>query len=180
MDSREKYIIEGLQSGRESAYRQLFEMYYQQLVVFACKYLEDLEGARDIVQECYLHMYESRASITIQTSLKSYLFTAVRNRCLNQLKHANVKEKYSKSIQSAENISAQDPDGIMDAVELEARIYEIVSALPEKCRQIFIMSRVDGKKNPEIASELNLSIRTVETQISKAIRALRIKLLEQR
>ena len=178
MDSREKHIIEGLQSGRESAYRQLFEMYYQQLVVFAYKYLQDLEAARDIVQECYLHMYETRASISIQTSLKAYLFTSVRNRCLNQVKHEQVREKYRQSIRSEFNPTDQDPDGMMDAVELEARIYDIVSSLPGKCRQIFVMSRVDGKKNQEIAGELNLSVRTIETQISKALKSLKDKLLK--
>ena len=69
---------------------------------------------------------------------------------------------------------------IMDALELEARIYEIVSTLPEKCRQIYIMSRVDGKRNREIATELNLSIRTVETQISKALKSLKDSLLPLR
>ena len=75
-----------------------------------------------------------------------------------------------------------DPDleEIMDALELEARIYEIVSTLPEKCRQIYIKSRVDGKRNREIATELNLSIRTVETQISKALKSLRDNLLPLR
>ncbi len=75
-----------------------------------------------------------------------------------------------------------DPDleEIMDALELEARVYEIVSTLPEKCRQIYIMSRVDGKRNREIATELNLSIRTVETQISKALKFLKDSLLPLR
>lgn len=178
MDPWEKDIIEGLQSGRESAYRQLFEMYYQQLVVFAYKYLQDLEAARDIVQECFLQIYESRRSISIHTSLKSYLFTAVRNRCLNQLKQKKVKEKYRNSIRSEVNISELDLEEMIEAVELEEAIYKVVAGLPERCKQIFTMSRVDGKKNHEIASELNLSIRTVETQISKALKSLKNKLLK--
>ena len=177
MESKEKYIIEGLRSGRESAYRQLFDQYYQKLVVFAYKYLDDLESARDIVQEFYLYLYESRQSISIQTSLKSYLYSAVKNRCLNQVKHEQVKEKHRNMRRSEANVSDPDLEEIMDAVELEARVYEIVSKLPEKCRQIYIMSRVDGKRNREIADELNLSIRTVETQISKALKSLKDSLL---
>lgn len=177
MESKEKYIIEGLRSGRESAYRQLFDQYYQKLVVFAYKYLDDLESARDIVQEFYLYLYESRQSISIQTSLKSYLYSAVKNRCLNQIKHEQVKEKHRNMRRSEANVSDPDLEEIMDAVELEARVYEIVSKLPEKCRQIYIMSRVDGKRNREIADELNLSIRTVETQISKALKSLKDSLL---
>ena len=180
MESKEKYIIEGLRSGRESAYRQLFDQYYQKLVVFAYKYLEDLESARDIVQEFYLYLYESRHSISIQISLKSYLYTAVKNRCLNQVKHEQVKEKHRNMRRSEENVSGPDLEEIMDAVELEARVYEIVSKLPDKCRQIYIMSRVDGKRNREIADELNLSVRTVETQISKALKSLKNSLLPLR
>jgi RNA polymerase sigma-70 factor (ECF subfamily) len=178
LQSKEKYIIEGLRSGREGAYRQLFDQFYQRLVVFAFKYLKDLESARDIVQEFYLYLYESRQSISIQTSLKSYLYSAVKNRCLNQVKHEQVKEKHRTMSRSGANLSDPNLEEVMDAVELEAKIYEIVSKLPEKCRQIYIMSRVDGKRNREIADELNLSIRTVETQISKALKSLKDSLLE--
>ena len=181
MEPEEKYIVEGLRTGVESAYRQLFDQYYQRLVVFACKYLEDPEPARDIVQELFLDLYESRQSISIQTSLKSYLYSAVKNRCLNQVMHQQVKEKYRKMRRSGEvTVSNPDFEKIMDAVELEARIYEIVSKLPGRCRQIYMMSRVDGKRNREIADELNLSIRTVETQISKALKSLRDSLLPLR
>jgi RNA polymerase sigma-70 factor (ECF subfamily) len=177
LEPKEKYIIEDLRSGKESAYRQLFDQYYQRLVVFAYKYLKDLEPARDIVQEFYLNLYESRQSISIQTSLKSYLYSAVRNRCLNQVKHERVKEKHRNMSRSEASFSDPGFEAMMDAVELEAKIYEIVSTLPEKCRQIYIMSRVEGKRNREIADGLNLSIRTVETQISKALRSLKDSLL---
>ncbi len=177
MEPTEKYIIDGLRSGRESAYRQLFDQYYQRLVVFANKYLNDLENARDIVQEFYLYLYESRHAITIQTSLKSYLYSSVKNRCLNQVKHEKVKQKHRKISRTEANISAPDLEEMMDAVELEAKVYEIVSRLPEKCAQIFIMSRVDGKGNREIAEVLDLSIRTVETQISKALKSLKNSIL---
>jgi len=180
LDPEEKHIIEDLRSGRENAYRQLFEKYYQRLVVFAYKYLEDLESARDIVQEFYLDLYESRQSISIQTSLKSYLYNAVKNRCLNQVKHMQVMEKYRNTKRSEASVLDSDIEEIIDALDLEARVYEIVSTLPEKCRQIYIMSRVDGKRNREIADELNLSIRTVETQISKALKSLKNSLLPLR
>lgn len=177
MEPTEKYIIDGLRSGRESAYRQLFDQYYPRLVVFANKYLNDLENARDIVQEFYLYLYESRHTITIQTSLKSYLYSSVKNRCLNQIKHELVKEKHRNISRAEANVSYPDPEQLMDAVELEARVYDIVSKLPEKCRQIYIMNRVDGKGNREIAEALDLSIRTVETQISKALKSLKNSLL---
>ena len=177
LDKKEKHIIEGIRSGRESAYQLLFELYYQVLVIFAKKYLDDLDTARDVVQEFFVYLYESRHSVIIQTSLKSYLFSSVKNRCLNQLRHEGVREKHRNMIRHSEIGREPDLDEMMDATELEARIFNIVSQLPEKCRRIYIMSRVDGKRNGEIAKELNLSIRTVETQISKALKALRNNLL---
>ena len=173
LELREKNIIEGLRSGRESAYRQIFEQYYQKLVVFAHRYLDDMESARDIVQDLFVNLYDSRHSISIQTSLKSYLYSAVKNRCLNQFKQKQVREKHRQMSIFEANVLHPDLEEEMDAVELEARIYEIVSKLPDKCRQIYIMSRVDGKQNKEIADELNLSKRTVETQISKALKYLK-------
>jgi RNA polymerase sigma-70 factor (family 1) len=180
MEQKEDHLIEGLRSGRESAYQQLFESYYQKLVVFAIKYLGDLEIARDLVQDLFLSLYETRLSISIQTSLRSYLYSAVKNRCLNHLKHRAVREKHTNMIIQSYNGRDLDMEEKIDTTELEARIFEIVSKLPGKCRQIFIMSRVDGKRNLEIADALNLSVRTVETQISKAIKTLRNNLLLSR
>ncbi len=177
MEQKEDHMVEGLRSGRESAYQHLFELYYQKLVVFAMKYLGDLEIARDLVQDLFLSIYESRGSISIQTSLGSYLYGAVKNRCLNHIRHKAVREKHRSSIIHSENGRDPDLEEKIEATELEARIYEIVSQLPGKCRQIFIMSRVDGKRNSEIADELKLSVRTVETQISKALKVLRDNLL---
>jgi RNA polymerase sigma-70 factor (family 1) len=178
---QENQIIRGIQSGDESAFRQLFESYYQKLVVFAGKYLGDLESARDVVQEFLTDLYESHGSISIRTSLKAYLYSSVRNRCLNQLKHRAVRDKHRELVMQPDITADPDQDFTekMDATELEARISEIVSRLPQQCRRIFILSRVDEKKNREIAKELGLSVRTVETQISRALKALRDNLLTE-
>ena len=170
LDKEETNIIEGIRSGRETVFQLLFEKYYPKLVVFAVKYLDDRETARDIVQDALLHLYESRQSITIQTSLKSYLYSTVKNRCMNYIKHRQVRERHREMITRSGNGLDPDLNEKMDATELEARIHEIVSRLPEQCRRIYFMSRVEGKRNREISGELNLSIRTVETQISRALK----------
>jgi RNA polymerase sigma-70 factor (ECF subfamily) len=179
LDRKEKHIIEGIRSGSESAYKLLFELYYQKLVVFSKKYLGDLDAARDVVQEFFLYLYESRQSVVIQTSLKSYMYSSVKNRSLNQLKRETLQAQHRKMTLHTDDGKGPDLNEAMDATELEARIFKIVSGLPEKCRQIYIMSRVDGKRNLEIAEELKLSIRTVETQISKALKVLRNRLLSK-
>lgn len=173
----EDQFIEGLRAGKEGAYRWLFENYYRKLVVFATKYTEDLEVSRDLVQDLFLSIYDSRQQLSIRTSLRSYLYRAVKNRCLNHLKHLSIGKKYTETI--IPEVQARDPglEEEIDAIEMEARIFETVSGLPARCRQIFNMSRIDGKRNTEIARELNLSVRTVETQISKALRSLRDSLL---
>lgn len=177
MKNEEINIIEGIRSGEESAFRQLFGLYYTSLVMFARKYLADMEAARDIVQEFFVQLYESHESLSINTSLKSYLYSSVRNRCLNYIKHSKVREKHSQIVKDNGNGFDQEIEEKIDASELETRIFTIVSSLPDQCRHIYTLSRAEGKSNREIAEELGLSVRTVETQISKALKVLRDSLL---
>lgn len=168
-------MIQGLRAGRESTYAQLFETYYSLLSVFALRYVNDLETAKEIVQDLFVHIYEQRNSLLISTSLKSYLFQSVRNRCLNHLKQKKTREIHLDQLRS-EAGDGDDPEALYNETELEYRIFQIVSDLPARCKQVFWMSRVEGTKNSDIAASLNISIRTVETQISKALKILRRKL----
>ena len=111
----------------------------------------------------------------ITTSLKSYLFQSVRNRCMNHIKRLQVERRHHHQIASDQE-SFEDLHAKIAETELEHRIFQIVSEMPPKCQEIFRMSRVNGIKNKEIADQLNISIRTVETQISNALKALREKL----
>lgn len=175
MRSDEINIIHGIKSGDEQTYAHLFESYYSLLSVFACRYVTDLEIAREIVQDLFVHIYENRESLVITTSLRSYLYQSVRNRCLNHLKEIKNHQKHLDAL-TWELAESLDPETLYHETELEFRVFQIVSDLPSRCQEIFIMSRVDGKKNSEIASRLKISVRTVETQISKALKILRKKL----
>ncbi len=168
-------MISGLRAGHESAYASLFNTFYRPLSVFATKYVIDLETAKEIVQDLIVHMYENRKALVISTSLKSYLYQAVRNRCLNHLKH-DLQHKNHLNNLSRLRETTEDMEELLRATELEHRIFHISSKLPPRCREIFQMSRIDGLKNKEIALKLNISIRTVETQISNSLRILREKL----
>ncbi len=134
MKTDDAHIIKGIRSGDETAYRLLFELWYQRLVVFSNKYLDDLEASKDLVQEFFVHLYESGDTTNIHSSLKSYLFGAVRNRCLNYIKHVEVRARHKENILQAEVNNENILEEMMDAVELEEKIYRIVSALPEQCR----------------------------------------------
>lgn len=175
MKEGDLHMIRGIKEGREAAYAGLFDRYYKILSLFAFRYVEDLDTAKEIVQDLFVYLFEHRDSLVITTSLKSYLYHSVRNRCLNHLKHNKINQQHldrQEPVASDEN----DPEAIFRETELEYRIYQVISNLPSRCRQIFRMSRMEGMKNSEIATAMNISVRTVETQISRALKTLREKL----
>ncbi len=150
----------------EIAYKQFFPM----LTGFAFRYVEDRDVAEDIVQEVFSKTWHQSDRIEIRTNVKSYLFGAVRNACLNHLKHQKVVETYAKE---ATGHQAPDQAAFMEMDELQEKINQALDQLPEKRRQIFELSRFEGKKYHEIAEELDISIKTVETQMSRALKVIR-------
>lgn len=139
----------------------------------AYKYLKDADSARDILQQVFIKWYEKSGQDKELTSPKSYLLTAVRNTCLNELKRP-VADMQSQVLD--ENTSPYHSQ-ILEETEAELRIWQAIEALPPKCRRIFTMSRFDEMKNEAIAEKLGISKRTVETQVSIALKSLRAKLL---
>jgi len=169
----DKKLLEGLISGREWAYEKLFMTYYVRLVVFAKKIIGDEDMSRDLVQDTFVMFYEKRVVLNIHTSLKSHLYQTVRNRCLNHIKKNKIQSEHHSGIFLDKKNEEAYFNDIMLETELEARIHSIVDSLPKQCKRIFEMSRYEGITNQEIAEKLNLSKRTVETQISKALKILR-------
>ncbi|MEN8204324.1 MAG: RNA polymerase sigma-70 factor [Bacteroidota bacterium] len=178
MKESENHMVKRLRAGHEGTYAQLFHEYYRPLTVFANKYVNDLDSARELVQDLFVSMYENRKSLLISTSLKSYLYQSVRNRCLNHLKRIKVGRQHLEQIGKYMN-SHESLEELILENELENRIFQIISRLSPKCREVFTLSRVHGLKNQEIAVRLELSIRTVETHISNALKILRTKLEEE-
>ncbi len=174
---QEEGILEGLRHGREAAYQSLFEQYYPVLTTFALQYTRDLDAAKELVQEVFITLYRKRESIKIEKSLKSYLFQAVYRRYLNTHTREERRQFHHQEV-SKEHNSHDYADPLEQAESLQ-RIYEAVRQLPEQCQQIFTMNRFEGMNNQAIADQLNLSKRTVETQISKALKLLRQSLLPQ-
>jgi len=175
LNFRDAHIIKGIRAGRESAFEQLFADYYRPLSIFALKYVSDLEIAKEIVQVFFVHLFESRKTIVISNSLESYLYQSVRNRCLNHIRkmktHKHHEDQYHLEQESYETMEEK-----IQVIELEHAIFKIIASLPPQCQKIFKLSRVNGLSNSEIAGQLGISKRTVETQISNALKALRNKL----
>ena len=151
----------------------LFKEYFRPLSVYAKRYVQDLDQAQDIVQEVFVRFYEQRGRLVVHSSLKALLYQSVRNRCLDQLRSEQTHQGHHEQILHLNKGSEVDAADFMEQVEMEERIYRAIASLPEQCQVIFRMSRFEGKRNQEIAEELNLSKRTVETQISNALKRLR-------
>jgi RNA polymerase sigma-70 factor (ECF subfamily) len=172
----EKDLIVRLKSGDQTAFELLFHFYYPGLVMYAIQFTTDRMEAEEIVQDFFVRFWQRHQQIIPSDSLKSFFFLSVKNGSLNFLKHKKIEEKYIRSMtELSNNHLVYDPD-LYIASELQEKIKKSIDLLPEKCREIFIMSRMRGLKNEEIAAELNLSKRTVETQISKALKVLRVEL----
>jgi len=172
----EKDLIFRLRQGDQTAFELLFHFYYPGLVVYATQFTTDRMEAEEIVQDFFVRLWQRHQQLIPTDSLKSYLFLSVKNGCLNYLKHKKVEEKYIRQMAELSNQHlAYDPD-LYIASELQEKVKNAIDLLPEKCREIFIMSRIQGLKNDEIATNLNISKRTVETQISKALKVLRLEL----
>ena len=149
----------------EMAYKQ----YFASLVGFAYQYVEDSEISEDIVQEMFGKLWDKSETVDIRTNLKSYLFGAVRNACLNHLRHQKVVASH-ESERGEERVHQLN---FMEMDELQEKVNEALAQLPEKRRQIFELSRFQDKKYHEIAAELDVSIKTVETQMSRALKVMR-------
>ncbi len=171
----EKELLEGIAAGSEKAYRQLFDQYFEPLTYFAYKYLQDIDVAQDLVQEAFGNLYEKRRELNITLSLKSYLYRSVQNSSFNVLRQNQMKEKHHAAIKS--NSETVFTDQTIELNELELKIHRAIDKLPEQCGRIFKMSRFENLTNQEIADQLGISKRTVETQISKALRELRKTLI---
>jgi RNA polymerase sigma-70 factor (ECF subfamily) len=155
-------------------FEKLFRHYFPPLMAFAKKILIDEDDAREVVHTVFISVWEKRDEIDATASLQSYLFTSVHNRSLNVIRD---RKKFS-----AEEVPdvAEEVDVVaqIESMELEEKIGEAIASLPEKTRQVFELNRFGGLKYSEIAEKLNISVKTVENQMSRALRILREKLLK--
>ncbi len=161
-------------------FQELFFKYHGRLVLFANKFTCDMQIAQDLVQDAFLKLWEKPGKLSSVESPKAYLFQAVRNNCLNNQRHLNIKQNVKDELKSKLNaleqsayFESQDPLNSLFEKEIEQKVEELVQAMPEKCRQVFIMSRREYLKNKEISQKLGISEKMVEKHISKALYILR-------
>lgn len=158
------------------AFAQLFHRYYGLLGQFAMSYLSDPEEARDLVQQVFVKVWEQRERLPEDLQIKSYLYTSVRNACYNALEHKRVRQRHEAWVVHRPSDPVVSPDQITEAQELQRRIDAAVQALPERCRQAFLLSREEGLSYKDIADRMQISPKTVEVQMGKALKLLRVAL----
>ena len=165
-----------LRQDSKEAYTEIYDRFHGILYAFAYKKLNDREEARDLIHELFLSLWERRDLLEVKTGLQAYLFTAVRNKVLNLIKHKKVSFAYVESFQSYLDGSQTAVDELLQQKELIAFIEKEIQALPYKMRLVFELSRKDHYSRVEIAKELNLSEETVKSHMHHAIKILRVKL----
>ncbi|WP_417327050.1 RNA polymerase sigma factor [Halarcobacter sp.] len=165
-----KAIWEKIQNNNKQAFKDLFDLYYKELCLYMVQFTHNINDAEDLVQETFIKLWDKRYSIHISTSVKAYLYKITYNAYIDKVRLKKRKElfliEFKHSILIAEIEEPEDKERIN-------KIKKIVENLPEKCREILLLSKQEGLKNREIASHLNISIKTVESQIRIAFQKIR-------
>ena len=167
-------VLGRLRAGEQDAYESIFRTYYAQLVAAAEYMVRDRAEAEDVVQDVMVELWRRRENIEVATSLKAYLYRAVRNRALNQLRHQKVAPRAEP--EAADRIAGSPADRDFETREINMAVRKAVAGLPDRCREVFELSRIQGLSYGEIAKVMEISIKTVEAQMGKALRVLREEL----
>ena len=168
-------LFQEIKQGNRQSFERLFRSYYAPLCLFAHRFIDDPDDCEEVIQSFFLKIWEKRKGIDINTSVKSYLFGSVRNRCLNYIKHQKIKQQYQSNVVQSTSNDDYSSNAFLE-IDLIEKINQCIAALPERRREIFILSREQGLKYREIADNLGISIKTVETQMGHALKELREKL----
>lgn len=162
----------------ETEFEQVFKSHFKALHAYACTILQEEAMAEEIVQQVFFKLWEKKDQVNIQQSLNAYLYRSVYNECLNYLKHKKVKKAHQSHTLYTSGTTSDNVSRKVIARELEEKIADALNQLPEQCRTIFQMSRFEELKYREIADKLNLSVKTVENQMGKALKIMRMQLVE--
>jgi len=159
-------------------FEELFKSYFVMLCAYAGTFVKDHDSAKEIVHDVFIKVWEKREDIDLNKSVKSYLYSSVHNRCLNYIRDNKKFDRENVSVDDLANMYGNvDNDKLVESENI-AKIKEAIDNLPGKCKQVFIMNRFENLKYREIAEKQNVSVKTVESQMSKALKILRNELSE--
>jgi RNA polymerase sigma-70 factor (ECF subfamily) len=172
----EQFLLGRLRQGDADAFTLLFRSYYKDLVLFGGLYLPGQAVCEDIVQSIFLKLWRDRSSLAIETSLKAFLLKSVRNSCLDEIRHLHIKHEHDSYAITHNILEHVDTENYILYSDLYQQLQQALEKLPDAYREAFEMNRFEGLKYREIAERLDVSERTVEVRISKAIERLRLYL----
>lgn len=178
MEENDTVLIDLLAKRDEAAFEQVFKTYFKALHAYACTILKDEMAAEEMVQNVFMKLWERTETLNISGSVAAYLYRAVYHESLNHLKHLKVKSAYQLHVSYRMKDQTDNASKKLSLQELETRLHAAMSELPEQCRTIFQMSRFEELRYREIADRLGISIKTVENQMGKALKLLRLKLVD--
>ncbi len=172
-------LLESLRRSDKVAYRTLFDRYYKYLVVTAYNILGDAEQARDLAQDVFLEVWRRRETLQVMSRLKPYLRRAVVNKTLNVIKARRLDFNQPETLEQEESTSNSVQQDL-ERDELQQMIDQAIASLPERCRLVFTLCRLEGLSHQEIATKLGISTKTIENQMTKAMKVLRAAIVAYR
>lgn len=178
MDLNNQLTIQLLLSGDEGTFEQVYKHYLRRLHGYAMSILKDVDIAEGMVQNVFMKLWERRERLSFSGSLQAYLYGAVYNECLNYLRHQRVKSDHRLHVAYTMKENDDETGAGMELLDLKEKLQHALNELPEKCRTVFQMSRFEDLKYQEIADRLDLSVKTVEAHMGKALKLLRLKLAD--
>jgi len=177
-------MLKGINRGDKKIYDLVFKSYYSGLCTFAKDYLRSLDAAREISQEVFLYLWENRGKLQINSSLKAYLYRSVHNRCLNYIRDnltlSHKEIQFDQLKNQADLLFIGIPEDVHDkffSEQMEQELETAIELLPEQCKRIFRLCRYENLTYKEIAKLLNISPSTIKTQMSRAMKKLREKMI---
>lgn len=165
-------------------FEEIYVSYFSRMKYFALEYVLSEEDAENIVQDVFTELWERKAILTYDINLIAFLFTSIKNRCIDLLRHRTVVQEAVSQIQEEYQMTLRVKlaslelfdQSLFSEQEIEKIVTDIIDSLPEKCREIFIKSKIEGKRQKEIAEEMNISLKTVENQMNIAYKKIKVEL----
>lgn len=176
INREELFIFQRMVDGDQRAFRFFFDKYYTDLCRFIYLYTNDAEMAEELAQEIYVYLWDNRNKITIHSSVKSYLYSASKNKSLNYIRNEKIKNRVLENYKEQQTDTRQPEEYYLDTSQLQEILKKSIASLPERCREIFLLSREKNLSHKEIAEKLAISPKSVENQIGIALKKLREQL----
>lgn len=173
--SSERDLQRRIRAGEEGAFDSVFRAHYAHLVRMADSIIREPALAEEIAQEVLLELWRRRESLEVEQTFRAYLIRSTRNRALNHIRHERVVARQA-AVAALESRSSPSAEDEVLGVELERAVHDAIEGLPENCREVFLLSREQGLKYAEIATVLDVSIKTVEKRMGQALSELRQRL----